>query len=114
VFPPSELDKLKKQALSSLAASKDNPDAISSRLTTAMVYGKDHPYGETQTDQTIENITVEDIKNYYETYFKPNIAYLAIVGDIDEKEAEKVVNQYFGKWESGQVSSLEYDNPRLP
>src|SRR5690554_1451904 len=92
VFPPSELDKLKKQALSSLAASKDNPDAISSRLTTAMVYGKDHPYGETQTDQTIENITVEDIKNYYETYFKPNIAYLAIVGDIDEKEAEKVVN----------------------
>src|SRR5690606_36512489 len=40
VFPRSELDKLKKQALTGLAAAKDNPDAISSLLTNALVYAK--------------------------------------------------------------------------
>src|SRR5690606_35577031 len=113
-FPQSELDKLKKQAITGLAAAKDNPDAISSLLTNALVYGKAHPYGENQTEATTENITVEDIKYYYQTYFKPNIAYLAIVGNIDAKEAEKVVNEYFGKWERGEVPSKKYDTPQAP
>lgn len=114
VFPQSELDKQKKQALTGLAQAKDNPDAISSVVTSALVYGKNHPYGENQTEETTENVTVEDIKSYYNTYFKPNIAYLAIVGDIDKKEAEKLVNQYFGKWEMGEVQALEYQNPATP
>src|SRR5690554_190257 len=114
VFPQSELDKQKKQALTGLAQAKDNPDAISSVVTNALVYGKNHPYGENQTEETTENVTVEDIKSYYNTYFKPNIAYLAIVGDIDKKEAEKLVNQYFGKWEMGEVQALKYQNPATP
>ena len=114
VFPQSELDKLKKQALTGLAAAKDNPDAISALLTNALVYGKGHPYGENQTEATTENITVEDVKDYYKTYFKPNIAYLAIVGDIDAKEAEKLVKEYFGKWQQGDVPSNTYQAPRAP
>lgn len=114
VFPQSELDKLKKQAITALAASKDDPDAISDLLTSALVYGKNHPYGENQTEETTENITVEDIKSYYNTYFKPNIAYLAIVGDIGEKEAEGLVNQYFGQWDAGEIPSMEYETPALP
>src|SRR5690554_1073064 len=114
VFPQSELDKQKKQALTGLAQAKDNPDAISSVVTNALVYGKNHPYGENQTEETTENVTVEDVKNYYNTYFKPNIAYLAIVGDIDKKEAEKLVNQYFGNWDKGQVQPLTYEEPTAP
>lgn len=114
VFPQSELDKLKKQALTGLAAAKDDPDAISSLLTSALVYGKDHPYGENQSEETTENVTVEDIKSYYETYFKPNIAYLAIVGDIDQEEAEQLVEEYFSKWEKADVPSMKYENPQMP
>jgi predicted Zn-dependent peptidase len=114
VFPQSELDKLKKQAITGLAAAKDDPGAISSTLTAALVYGKEHPYGETQTEETTENITVEDIENYYGTFFKPNISYLAIVGDIDEKEAEKLAKQYFSTWEQEAVPTMEYDTPPSP
>ena len=110
-FPQEELDKLKKQTLTSLATSKDNPQAISSRLASAVLYGKNHPYGEIETEETINNITVEDIKKYYQTYFKPNIAYLAIVGDMTKAEAEKVVNQYFGKWQKGTVPTFTYPMP---
>jgi len=114
VFPESELEKLKKQALTNLASSKDNPDAISGRLTSSLVYGKNHPYGEDATEQTINNITIEDVRNYYKSYFRPNIAYLAIVGDISKAEAEKLVKQYFGKWEKGKVDEKNYEKPSAP
>ncbi|MFL0684699.1 MAG: M16 family metallopeptidase [Algoriphagus aquaeductus] len=111
VFPQEELDKLKKQALTGLAQSKDNPNAISGRLSREVLYGPNHPYGESQSEATINNITVDDVKKYYQTYFKPNIAYLAIVGDMTKAEAEKVVNQYFGKWEKGNVPTFTYPMP---
>ncbi|MFC5625539.1 M16 family metallopeptidase [Algoriphagus winogradskyi] len=111
VFPQEELDKLKKQSITALATSKDEPGAISSRLSNAMVYGKDHPYGEVQTEESLTNVTVEDIKTYYETFFKPNVAYLAIVGDMSKAEAEKVVKSYFSDWEQGDVPSFTYPKP---
>jgi predicted Zn-dependent peptidase len=111
VFPQPELDKLKKQSLTGLATTKDDPNAISSRLSRAVLYGKNHPYGESQTEQTTKNITLEDVKAYYATYFKPNIAYLAIVGDMDKAEAQKVVNQYFGAWKKGTVPTANYPMP---
>ena len=112
VFPQEELDKLKKQTLTGLAQSKDNPDAISGRLSDAVLFGKSHPYGESANETTINNISLEDVKKYYQTYFKPNIAYLAIVGDMDKAEAEKVVKQYFGTWQRGQVPTFTYPMPQ--
>ncbi|RZS98431.1 insulinase family protein [Cecembia calidifontis] len=114
VFPQEELDKLKKQAISGLAASKDDPNAISSRLASALNFGKNHPYGEMQTEASINNISVDDIKTYYQTYFKPNIAYLAIVGDITKSEAETLVNKYFAAWKRGDVPSKTYPVPQAP
>ncbi len=111
VFPQPELDKLKKQSLTGLATTKDDPQAISSRLSRAVLYGKNHPYGESQTEQTTKNITLDDVKAYYQTYFKPNIAYLAIVGDIEKAEAQRVVNQYFGAWKKGEVPTYKYPMP---
>src|SRR5690606_29680033 len=98
-FPESELDKLKTQMLSALAMSKDEPSAILSKVFNTAMYGSDHPYGENANETTIKNIQVEDFKNYYENYYRPNIAYLAIVGDVTLAEAKKLANDYFGKWE---------------
>lgn len=111
VFPQSELDKLKKQAISGLAAAKDDPNSIAQVVNDAVMYGKDHPYGETETEKTVENIQVDDVKNYYNTYFKPNIAYLAIVGDITVSEAKTLVDTYFSGWQPGEVPKKEWPDP---
>ncbi|WP_262247284.1 M16 family metallopeptidase [Parapedobacter soli] len=113
-FPQSELDKQKKQAISGLAAAKENPNSIVRVVRNAVMYGKDHPYGETETEKTVENVQLEDIKNYYDTYFKPNIAYLAIVGDITASEAKALVTKYFSDWKRGDVPSHEWSTPQVP
>ncbi|SEK31657.1 M16 family metallopeptidase [Parapedobacter koreensis] len=112
VFPQSELDKLKKQLISSLAAAKDDPNSIIGVVRNAAMYGKDHPYGETETEKTVENLQVADFRNYYSTYFKPNVAYLAIVGDITAAEAKELVGQYFAGWQKGDVPKHEWSAPQ--
>ena len=113
-FPQEELDKLKKQTLSGLAQAKEDPGSIAGNVRSALVYGKDHPYGELTTEETVEKITIEDCKAYYKKYFRPNIGYLAIVGDITPKEAKKLVKEYFSKWEQAEVEKIQYDMPKEP
>nr|WP_321454104.1 insulinase family protein [uncultured Carboxylicivirga sp.] len=111
VFPQEELDKSKKQMLTSLKADKDEPSSIANNITNALLYGKDHPYGEMMTEATVESITADDLKAYYSAYFRPNVAYLVIVGDITLKEAKKQAKTYFAKWEKKEVPSHSYERP---
>lgn len=114
VFQQEELDKIKKQNISGLAAGKDNPNTIAANVRRTLLYSKNHPYGEMMTEKSVESITLDDCKNYYNTYFKPNNAYLIVVGDIDFKSAKSMVEKYFGKWTKGEVKSVTYPMPKAP
>ncbi|KAA3440558.1 insulinase family protein [Rufibacter hautae] len=110
-FTQEELDKFKKQMASSLASSKDDPATMEENVQQALLFGKSHPYGEVVTEKTVENITLADAQQYYNTYFRPNIGYLAIVGDITAKDAKKLVKEYFGKWKKADVKQNTYPAP---
>jgi len=113
-FPADELDKMKKQQLSSLTSEKDDPNAIARNVANALRYGKDHPYGEMMTEASVKNITLEKCKAYYNTYFKPNVAYMAVVGDITAAEAKVQLDKYLGDWKKGDVPTHTYDTPMQP
>lgn len=114
IFSEEELEKIKTQTKSNLASLKDSPDAIAQNVNNALVYGKDHPYGEVQKEEHVENITVRDLAIYCNDYFKPNISYLAIVGDITPEEAKKLAEKYFEKWPKADVPSHSYKTPQAP
>ncbi len=113
-FPPEEMEKLKTQTLSGLAASKDDPNSIAGNVRNALLYGSQHPYGLFTTEKSVSAITLEDCKNYYNTYYRPNNAYLIIVGDIDLKTAKSLTEKYFAKWTAGEVKYPTYTQPKEP
>lgn len=113
-FKQEELDKLKKQTMSGLAHQKEDPDAIAGNVYGILLFGKDHPYGEISTEETVESVTLEMCKEYYKTYFRPNISYMAVVGDINKTEAEQLIKKYFSVWEKKDVPKHEYKIPKAP
>jgi len=113
-FPEAELQRSITQAKSALATVANDGNSIARNVSQVAVYGPEHPYGEIMTAETIENINTWLLKNYYNTYFKPNVAYLVVVGDIDAREARKLVNKYFGKWKKGSVPRKTYPTPTAP
>ncbi len=113
-FQQSDLDRLKKQSLSGLEASKSEPDAMLNNVASVVNYGANHPYGEVTTEATVNNITLADCNAYYKKYFRPNVAYMAIVGDINLAKAKEMANKYFGKWEKAEVPKATYPAVSAP
>lgn len=113
-FPEEEFEKVKRRTQSGLAQSKDDPASIRTRVAAILNYGTSHPYGESMTEESLKKITIEQMKDHYRTYFKPNVAYLVVVGDINRARAEQQARQYFGNWAKGTVPEHTYVLPVAP
>lgn len=107
-FQQEELDRLKQQTASSLEAQRNNPDAMLANVTAVIDYGPQHPYGEITTDATLKNVKLERCRTYYNTYWRPNVAYMAIVGDVTLAEIKPLIQKYFSAWQRGQVPAASY------
>lgn len=113
-FPQEAFDKIIKQRYSSLQAAKNHPNRIANRVADVLVYGKNHPYGEIVTEESLNAITLEDCKTYHETFFRPTHAYLAVVGDIQKNKIKRLVKRYFGQWKKALLPNFEYETPTQP
>lgn len=111
-FPEDEFERAIEQTLTGLKAQDDDPNAILSNVRGVLNYGADHPFGEMVTEETVKNITMDDLKAHYNKIFKPNIAYLVVVGDISAKEVKNLIEKYFGDWEKGEVQMDEFPAPK--
>ena len=113
-FPSDELEKSRKQQLSNLANEKTDPNSMSDKIGNVMKYGATHPYGEFMTEASLKAITTDDLYNYYHDFFRPNVAYLVVVGDITFEKAQAQATKYFGTWEQKNVRDLSYTTPLEP
>jgi zinc protease len=113
-FPEAELQRSLNQMKSGFEASRNDAGFIARNVSQVAIYGAHHPYGEVVTPESVENINADLLRSYYNTYFKPNVAYLVIVGDINKKQAEKLAKKYFGKWKKGTVTRITYPTPVVP
>ncbi len=111
VISQDELDRTKKKVLSGLETQKNDGDAMVRNVSAVVNYGTNHPYGEIPTAESVKKITLERCRNYYKTYFKPNVAYMAIVGYITAAEIKPLIEKHFGKWQKGSVPVAAYPTP---
>ena len=105
VFTQEEFDKQMKQALDGIKSNENNVAAIAGRVESALIYGKNHPYGEFTTEETLKNVTLQDVKDLYNNTYKPNNAYLIIIGDITFKDAKSQVENLFNGWKKGELAA---------
>ncbi len=113
-FPQEEFDKIITQTLSGLEQQKTDPGSIASNVASRVNFGADHPFGEVQTVESTEKISLEDCKQYYATYFTPSNAFLMIVGDITPAAAKANAEKYFGVWEGRPVKNMKFDECKKP
>jgi zinc protease len=113
-FPEDEFRKIMKQTRSGLEAAKDQPSFMMSNLSATRLYGRLHPYGEVSTEATLDNISLEDCIAFHKTFFRPNVAIMAVVGDINVKQAKMIIERYFKNWERADVLEADYPMPAKP
>ena len=97
-----EFEKEKEKLIEGLKSQKKDIDAISGRVGDALSYGKSHAFGEFITEQTIDNISFQDILDYHAKYFIPNNVYIVVIGDVNYKNIKSLISEKFGSWKKGK------------
>ena len=111
-FTQEEFDKEKTKGIEGLKANEKSVSAVARRVVDVLAFGKDHPSGEFVSENTLKNVTLEDVKLNYNTYFVPSNAYLIIVGDVKFKETKKMVEKFFSSWKKATAPSISYTDPK--
>ncbi|MDT0677779.1 M16 family metallopeptidase [Autumnicola musiva] len=102
-FTQEEFEKAKDRQVESLKANQKDVSFNASRVRSALAYGKDHPYGEFITQETVQDVSLEDTKNFYKNYFAPQNAYLVVVGDVSFSNVKKLVKKNFSNWKKSSI-----------
>jgi len=69
-----------------------------------------HPYGRPTVGwhSDITATTMEDAREFYNTYYVPNNMTIAIAGDVDPQEAKRLAKEYFGNMKEGPTPPPVY------
>ncbi len=102
-----EFEKEKNMLLDGIKNQEKSVDATAAIAGDALAYGLDHPYGEFESETTINNVTFEDIQSYYASYFNPSQAYLVILGDVSPEAIKVLVEKNFSNWKNGEMVARE-------
>lgn len=94
-----EFQKEKDKLLEGLKSNEKSVDAVAGRVGAALSYGVHHPRGEYTTEETVNNVSFEDVLAYYEEQFNPTNAYIVVVGDVEFSKIKKQIKKHFGSWE---------------
>ena len=104
-FTQEEFDKEKDILLDGIKSGEKSVTTAARRIENLLAYGKDHPYGEYVSKESVERVKLADVDAFYKRYFLPNNAYLVIVGDVDAGDLKKQVKKLFGKWKKKNLST---------
>ncbi|MER3319750.1 MAG: pitrilysin family protein [Allomuricauda sp.] len=111
-FTQEEFEKEKEKVITGIKSEEKDVSAIADRVQLALAYGKNHPYGEFMTEETVNNVTLLDVEQFYRSYFVPANAYLVVIGDVDFDTVKELVTEAFTPWSKAAPPSFSYSDPK--
>ncbi|MGJ8559668.1 MAG: M16 family metallopeptidase [Litorimonas sp.] len=104
-FDQTDFDRVKSNQLQGIASAKKNPSSTATNLFNKMVYGTDNAYAypDSGLAETVEAITLDDVRGFYDTYVTPSIASILVVSDMSEGKIKKALSP-ISEWKGGQPS----------
>ncbi len=81
---------------------ENTPYGMMYPLILENLFPEGHPYHHPTIGypEALNQATLDDARQFFSNYYSPSNAVLAIVGDIDLKEARQMVERYFGDWKN--------------
>jgi predicted Zn-dependent peptidase len=102
-LPADEIAILKQQRLQGVMQQKASPQFVANREFRKALFGE-HPYARTsETEATLQAIDRAAIDTFHKTHYRPNNAFLLIVGAVDPNATFATVEKAFGSWAKGDV-----------
>jgi zinc protease len=105
-----EFERLKKARITQLQGRKANPQYVASFVFDKLMYGTEHimAYPSEGTVESIDKITIEDLKNYYKENFSPSISRFHVAGNVDKRGVIQALSSLNQNWSTTEVTIKSY------
>ncbi len=114
-FAEKEFERLKQEQLNNIKREKSQPVPMALRVMNRYLYGENHPYSNpysgTGYENTVAELSRDDIVDFYQTWIKPNNATLVITGDVEMAELKSKLEAVFKNWKKGNVPNISFKKP---
>ncbi len=111
-----EFDLVKQSTISQIRQQQANPNAIAQNNYNELIYGKDNIRSRNilGTVETVNAISLDDLKAFYEKNLSPSVARMHVVGSLDKKTITKPLDSLNKQWKGKKVDIPEYKTPAAP
>lgn len=110
-FQDADFQRLKQRTIQSLQQAEKRPQYLSNRAQLEVLYGTENRIGlaDGGTLETISNLQLEDVKQFYKTYYTAHMASAIVVGKLDQKQTLKKL-AFLDKWRSNTYEIAPYQD----
>ena len=100
-FTEEDFSRLKQQQIEGIKSTYENPASIASLVYDRFLYGDEHIFSVPTSgiEETVERISLDDVKNFYQTYYTPELTEVVVVGDVSETEIRAKLS-FLSGWEA--------------
>ena len=111
---PEEAFKIVQQRLAKQVAGQlQSPGFLTHQAVNTALFPKEDPSLRHATPETVQALTLQDVKDYYQRTFRPDLAAIVVIGKVTPDQASAVVAKYFGDWKT-EGPKPETDLPNAP
>ena len=99
-LPEAAFRVVKQETIDTAAGQLQSPRYLSRRALVNALYPEGDPARRYPTPESAGSLTLNDVKNYYATVFRPDLTVIAVIGDVTVDRAKALVEKYFGDWKA--------------
>ena len=112
-FAEEDFNRIKNKHLQNIRFAKTKASSVASNVYNRLLYGEKHIMAKPSsgTEETVANITLDDVKEFYNTFYSPSVSKLVVVGSLDQKETIAKLN-FLKEWDRKEITLPK--QPEIP
>jgi zinc protease len=99
-LPEADFKTIQPQLAASYAGELQSPDHIASHALVLALFPKGDPAQRETTPASMSALTIDDVRNYYQAAFRPDLTTIVVIGKVTVEDAVAAVQKYFGGWQA--------------
>ena len=112
-LPEKAFAIVRRQAAAALAGELQSPGFLMRQAAKTALFPPHDPELRHATPQSVEALTLEQLRAYYRRAFRPDLTTIIVIGKVTPQRAREVIEKYFGAWRArGPKPPLEL--PQVP
>jgi zinc protease len=99
-LPEDDFKIIQTQLAASVAGELKSPNHIAGHALTTALFPSSDPARRQTTSDSVSALTIDDVKNYYASAFRPDLTTIVVIGKISPENAMTTISKCFGDWKA--------------